>query len=103
MDDFEQENSGKDLEVEITDIDAPDKAQKAPVVTDNRRRPPLRLQAHVWMSLLTIAGLGGLLLLIRLDLLGLPKQAAHSTVSASVVSLDNLVSVFVADGVAYVG
>src|SRR5437867_201132 len=103
MDNFEQENSGKDLEVEITDLDAPEKAQKAAVGAENRGRPPLPPQARVWMSLLTIAGIVGLLLLIVVDLLRVPKQVANSTVSASVVPLDNLVSVFVADGVAYVG
>src|SRR5947209_258249 len=103
MDDFEKENAGNDLEVEITDLDAPDKAQKPPVTADNRRRSHLPPQARVGMSLLTIAGVGVLLLLILVDVLHLPRQAANPAVSASVVPLDNLVSVFVADGVAYVG
>src|SRR5947209_20435171 len=101
MDDFEKENAGNDLEVEITDLDAPDKAQKPPVTADNRRRSHLPPQARVGMSLLTIAGVGVLLLLILVDVLRVPKQASNS--AASVVPLDNLVSVFVADGVAYVG
>src|SRR5437667_9279099 len=103
MDDFQKENAGNDLEVEITDLDAPDKAQKAPVTADNRRRSPLPSQARVGMSLLTIAGVGVLLLLILVDVLRVPRQATNSAVSASVVPLDDLVSVFVADGVAYVG
>src|SRR5256714_2070422 len=103
MDDFEKENAGNDLEVEITDLDAPDKAQKTPVTADNIRRPHLPPQARVGMSLLTIAGVGVLLLLILVDVLHVHRQAANPAVSASVVPLDNLVSVFVADGVAFVG
>src|SRR5436190_4402814 len=102
MDDFEKENAANDLEVEITDLDAPDKAQKAPVTVDNRRRSPLPPQARVGMSLLTIAGVGVLLLLILVDLLHMPRQAANPALSSLDVPLDNLVSVFVADGVAYV-
>src|SRR2546430_16611343 len=101
MDDFDKEHAGNDYEVEITDLDAPDKAQKAPVTVDNRRRSPLPPQARLGMSLLTIAGVGVLLLLILVDVLRVPRQAANPAVSASVVPLDDLVSVFVADGVAY--
>src|ERR1051326_8328906 len=101
MDDFEQENAGNDPEVQITDLDAPDKAQQPPVTAYNRRRSPLPPQARVGMSLLTIAGLGVLLLLILTDVLHIPRQAGNSAVSTSDVQPDNLVSVFVANGVTY--
>src|SRR5437764_2209432 len=54
------------------------------------------------MGVRSMAGVGVPLLLILVDVLQVHRQAANSAVSASVVPLDNLVSVFVADGVAYV-
>jgi outer membrane protein assembly factor BamB len=84
------------------DLDAPDKAQQAPVADNIRRShipPPFRL----WMSLLIIVSVAGLLLLMIASLPRAPKQAANTAVSASGRPLDILLSVFVADGVAYVG
>jgi outer membrane protein assembly factor BamB len=102
MDDFEKKDAGNDLEVELTDLDAPDKAQQESVA-DKIRHPRILHRVHFWMSLLTIVSVAGLLLLILVSLPRVSKQAANSAVSASVTPLDILLSVFVADGVAYVG
>ncbi|HCF85940.1 MAG TPA: hypothetical protein DEV72_12135, partial [Ktedonobacter sp.] len=69
------------------DLDVPDKAP----VADNIRSPHIPRQVRIWMMILTIAGMGGLLLLIQVSLPRVPKQAAHSAVSAPVVPLDVLV------------
>jgi hypothetical protein len=96
MDDSTKQDSDNDLEVEFTDLDGPDKLHKVPV-GDNIQHRDIPRHIRVGMTVLTIAGTAGFLLLILVSLPRAPKQAAHSALSTSVMPLD----VLVADGVVY--
>ena len=88
--------NGDDLEVEITDLDAPPEPASAPG-REKRHGPVLSLRAHVWVSITVIAAIA----LLVVVLVSVPPPPEPATVVNLPLSAVHPLSLSVVDGIAY--